>query len=282
MIRIWGLIFGLVVSFLGHQAEAQSSTARLPLTVETTPLPSIAAPKLGAFTLNASIKSRNTSGRLYEYQGQNGRQYSLKNEYSVGATHQSGWGLSAMAVTSGKTYDDSTRNAFGAGDPSVTLGHPLYADDTNRLWGQLRTYFPVTDRSKSNEILQVAYYLFASRKLSGRQELFNALIFREFYQPSYKSSDTTFLIEEALSYAKTLNSWFSLGVVQRVSLEWHDQSPVGTAADFYPFAKFALNKNASLEPRVILPVYKVNEVYDSARNAALDNAQAELYLSLSI
>lgn len=263
---------------------AQSVGATAPtVSSETTLLPSVSAPRFSGFTITSGIKSKSTSGRVYEYSDPSGRQYRLRNEYYAGFAHQSGWGASAMAVTNGKTFEDSNNNAFGAGDPSVTIVHPAFFDDgTTKVTGQFRRYFPVTDRSKSVNLVQYAYYLNTLVKLAGRAEFFNSLVLRDFFQSSYKPADTTFVVEDMTSYMKKMNSWLNLGFAQRLSVEWHQGASVGTAVEVYPYADLVLNKNAFIEPRLVLPVYKVGEVYDSARNAALDNAQAELFLQVSI
>ena len=56
----------------------------------------------------------------------------------------------------------------------------------------------------------------------------------------------------------------------------------GSVVEVYPLVDFVLNRNVFIEPRVNLPVYTVNSVYDAPKTVSLDQAQFEVYVQLSI
>ena len=219
-----------------------------------------------------------------------GRRFKTKTEYYVGALHTSGWGLQALAVTSGTTYasDRDAKGAeqvsgFGAGDPSLTLIHPAFFDDgVTKVSGQFRRYFPASNRSINRNQRQYAYYNYITHKLGGGWTVFNQLIPRYFDQDFYKVGDTNYYLEDLTVLTKTVNSWFRYGVSQWSQMEWHRDAAAGTAVDIIPFATFVVNSKFFVEPRLRFPVQKVNAVYDSARAVALDNTQAEVYAQLTL
>ena len=283
----------LLIAVLGHAVVSWTSeaaeTSVLPpvatsqLTSDSSVLPSVVAPQIGDVFLKAGVKSTNSSGRRFEYDDAKGRRYRLKNDYYLGGELKSGWGLLATAVTTGKSVGDGKRDAFGAGDPSLTIIHPaLYDDSGTRVWGQLRRYFAGTDYAKDRSQVQYAYYLFTVAKFAGGWSVFNQLTPRYFDQPSYASGETRSFVEDYTNVSKKISSWLKFGVGQHSQVEWHKETSTGTCVEAYPFADIVLSSNVFLEPRVVLPLQKQNAVYDSPTAVSLDNAQAELYVQISI
>jgi hypothetical protein len=271
-------------------ANAQTSAAPAPTAgtapseaVLTTKIPSgISAPTFGDFTLKAGLKSQNTSARVVDTQK---RTYRAKHEMYVGLNHKSGFGLQAMAVENAVQFKDadSKKDAMGAGDPSLTIIHPaLYDKDGGRVWGQLRKYFPVTSRSNNRNQQQYAYYLYASQNLPQGWSTFNQLTPRYFQQSYYKAEDSKYLAEDYTTLAKKMSDAFKYGLGQHTQVEWHHAKPMGTVAEIYPFATFTLSQNAFIEPRLYLPVYSVGTVYDGPQAVDLKNAQAEIFVQISI
>jgi hypothetical protein len=283
---VLGALVGTVV-LTSSLAVAAETSALPPVATSSvsseTLVPSLAAPQIGDVFIKAGLKSTNTSGRRFEYDSTSGRRYRLKNEYYLGGELKSGWGLSVMAVTSGKSVGDGKKDAFGAGDPSVTLSHPaIYDHDGTRVWGQFRRYFAGSDYAKDRGQKQYAYYLYSFSRLSGGWTVFNQLTPRYFDQPAYGVGETNYFVEDYTNLAKKMSSWLRLGVGQHSQVEWHKDSATGTCVEIYPYADLVLSSNVFIEPRLVLPVSKQNSVYDSPNAVALDNAQAEIYVQISI
>lgn len=248
----------------------------------------IQAPQIGNYKLKAGIKSQNTTARLYELDNQNGKRYIQKQEYYIGFVHANGWGLYGQAVTSGPTYagiGSQLRGAgvVGAGDPSVTIVHPdLYRGNSLTLGGQLRSYFPVTDRSQDRQQHQFAYYLYTTVKLARGWSIWNQTVPRYFSQSYYKSPDTTYYVEDLGTLAKSLSARWSAGVGEWTQVEAHRDTETGVAVDLEVFARFTPIANLWIEPRLIVPAVIKNTVYDQASAVSLSNARAELYAQLTL
>ena len=277
------------ISFAQTSTTSTASTAAAPAATSTTATQSskydIVAPKIGPVTIKAAITSQNTTGRGYEYDNSLGRRYRLKNEYSVGAVHTSGFGLSAMAVTSGKQYAEgnTAQNRMGAGDPSLTLIHPaLYKDQNLSITGQLRRYFPVSDFSVNRTQQQVAYYLFANYTLPKSAAVWNQLTGRNFDQSFYNKADSKYLVEDYTTLTQNLNSWFKYGIGQHTQFEWHETTAPGQSIELYPLADFIVSSNIYIEPRLYFPLLSVNTVYDAPKAVALNNTQAELFIRMGM
>lgn len=267
-------------------ANASSAPAAIPSGATSTsklPFGSVSAPKFGAFTLNASLKSTNNSARGFEYDNPVGRRYSMKTEYTVGTTHASGWGLSAMAVTRGTTFGaDSTKTAYGAGDPSVTVTHPIYKDESVKWTGQIRKYFLVTDASKKRGYDQWAYYLNTNWTLPRGWTISNQLVPRAFLQANYKKGEPVYFVEDTVIANKALYPWMKIGIGEHMALETHEGKGTGTFAEVFPTVSFTPSSNASIEARWLLPIEKNSDVADSAGNVAVDNSQAQVTLQISM
>lgn len=273
---------GIFISFLAviPTAFAQQNQTASQTTTLSTQAP---VPALGNYKILAGIKSTNDTGRGHEMADPNGRRFKTKTEYFLGGQHVSGWGLSAMAVTSGQTFGRSENNRIGAGDPSLTVLHPvLYDDGSLKISGQFRRYFPVSDRSVNRNQRQSAYYNYINYKMANGWSVFNQLIPRYFDQSFFLAGDTDYYLEDLTVVTKVVNSWFKFGVSQWSQVEWHRETAAGTSIELIPFATFVVNSNFYIEPRIKLPVQKVNAVYDSARAVSLDNAQAEVYAQLTL
>lgn len=264
---------GSTVSTPSVSSSASTSTTVLPMT----------APRIGNFKVKAGWQSLHNSGRVYEYGDKTKRVYKLKSEYFGGLVHDSGWGMTALAVTGGTGYVDPSKDQYGAGDPSLTLIHPSYYESSSlKVGGQLRRYFAVTDRSKNRNQQQYAYYLLTRYKMASDWAIFNQYTPRYFVQSYYKKDDTNYLMEDIFAISKKMNSWLKLGAGAHSQIEWHDKTSPGTSVEVYPLANFFLSDTLFVETRVRLPVHKVNAVYDAPEGVALDNAQAEVFMQIAI
>jgi hypothetical protein len=243
----------------------------------------INAPEFGPFRLRAGIKTTETSARAYEYNDENGRRLKQKHEYYLGAVHKSGFGAYGQAVTSGTTYAGDRGSAVAGSDPSVTILHPdFYKGTSLTLSGQFRRYFAVSDRSKNRDQKQWAYYLYTTYKMPASLVVWNQATPRFFDQDFYKKGDTTYYFEDITNLTKSLSQSFALGVGQWTQVEWHDRASTGVSVDASVFARFTPIGNVMIEPRLILPAYVSNVVFDAARKAALDGARAELYAQITL
>ena len=246
-------------------------------------LKDIDAPQFGPYTLVGGIKSLQTFARGEEYSDEAGRRFHLKTEFYAGAVHSSGWGLSAMAVTSGSSYANDAKTNYGAGDPSLTLAHPaLYEDSRFKVTGQLREYFPVTDRSVNRQQHQTAYYLVTTYQLGSGYALFNSAIPRHFQQLSYKDADTIFELEDFTTISKNLNRQLRVGMGAHTLYDVHGAIDDGASCEIYPYVSLIFSKNFFIEPRFYVPIYKKGETYDSPRSVAINNYQAEVFAMVSL
>jgi hypothetical protein len=246
------------------------------------------APQIGSVKLKAGIKSQNTTARLYEYDNKDGKRYQAKQEYYLGLVDQSGWGAYGQAVTSGPLYagqgaELKNHGSLGAGDPSVTLLHPdWYRGTSLTLSGQYREYFPVADRSLRLSIHQHAYYLYTAYKMPRMWSVWNQTVTRYFQQSIYGPGDTDSYVEDLGTFSKQITSTLALGVGQWTQVEHHDQTATGVAVDVEAFVRYTPIQNVWIEPRLILPAYIKNAVYDQAKAVSLENARAELYAQMTL
>jgi hypothetical protein len=276
-------VFALGLSTLllpnGNALAQSSSTASV--NTETSVIPSISAPKFGDFTPTAAVRSTNDSGRFGDYGDPKAKEYRLKNEYFVGASHASGWGIMGTAVTKG--YATQTDSTYGPGDASVILTHPaFYSDETTKVWGAFRRYFALSNWSKDHNVEQYAYYLFTTHKMGKGVELFNAFSARAFNVANNDGKDSPSSFDDLTHISQKMNSWLRLGVGQHITFENHYRDPSGTYMEMYPFAKFILSSNIFIEPRLLLPLYKQNYVFDTPKTVALINSQAELFVNIAL
>jgi hypothetical protein len=247
----------------------------------------INAPELGNFKLKAGIKSQNTTGRLNEYDTSSGKRYQAKHEFYVGAVHASGWGGYVQAVESGSIFvgakSDTSSSGLRASDPSLTLLHPdWYRGTSLTLAGQYRTYFPNSARSRDLDQHQQAYYLYTTYKMPAMWTIWNQTTPRYFFQSKYAPGDTTYFAEDLTTDSKQLNSNFAAGIGQWTQFEGHDKTADGLSVDASVFVRYTPIQNLWIEPRLFLPVYEKNSVYDAAPTAALKNARAEIYAQMTI
>jgi hypothetical protein len=247
----------------------------------------ISAPEFGKFKLRAGLKSQNTTGRLFEYDNANGKRYQSKHEFYIGAVHTSGWGGYVQAVQSGSLYAgamaESSRSGLRAGDPSFTLLHPdWYRGTSVTLGGQYRAYFPNSARSRDLDLYQQAYYLYTTWKMPAMWTLWNQTAPRYFIQSHYGPSDTTYAIEDLTTLSKQLSPTLSAGIGQWTQVEAHDKTATGVSVDISTFVRYTPIQNLWIEPRLLLPAYEKNSVYDAAPTASLRNARAELYAQMTL
>ena len=283
-INLTTVLFG-VVFVLGTPISAQAAVpASDDISVIRAPLlKDIDAPQFGPYRMIGGIKSLQTSARGEEFNNDAGRRFRLFTEYYVGAVHSSGWGLSAMAVTSGTSYANDAKTHYGASDPSITLAHPaLYEDSRFKVTGQLREYLAVSDWAVSRQQHHTAYYLITTYQLGNGFALFNSAIPRYFLQPSYKDSDTIIQVEDFTTFSKTINRQLRVGLGAHSFYETHGKIDDGASCEIYPYASLIFSKNFFIEPRFYVPIYKKGETYDSPRSVAINNYQAELFAMVSL
>lgn len=277
--------------FLAQVTSAQSTTSDTASGATTAAAAQISstesfrlqAPSFGPMKLKAGIKSTNTSGRLYDLDNESGTRFKQKHEYFLGAVHASGWGAYGQAVTSGTSYGDSSRNNLGAGDPSLTILHPDFYKSSNlTLSGQMRRYFPVTDRSVNRSQRQYAYYFYTTYKMPAQWVVWNQSTPRYFDQSFYKDGDTNYYFEDITTLTKNVNRWFAYGFSQWTQVEWHQSAATGTSVDVSVFSRFTPIANVTIEPRFILPAHVRNTVYDAAPRVGLNAFRAELYAQMAL
>lgn len=263
-------------------SSSGSSTAAAPATIKQQFR--INAPEFGAFRMRAGVKTTETSARAFEYNDKEGRRLRQKYEYYLGAVHKSGWGGYGQAQTSGTTFaGEKNSSAIQGGDASVTILHPdFYKGPSLSLGGQFRRYFAVTARSKGRDQKQWAYYLYTTYKMPASWVLWNQATPRFFDQDFYKKGDTTYYFEDVTNLTKALSQELALGIGQWTQVEWHSRTDTGTSVDASLFARWTPIANIWIEPRLILPAYVHNTVFDAARKVALDGARAELYAQITL
>ena len=277
-------LIALSSSFVLADTSSSGDTTTAPINTEylAKPVPYVEAPVFGPFTLHAGIKSTNTGERLGDAQLPNGRTYELQNEDYVSIVHKSGWGLSAMYVTDGDSYNKTGTN-YGPGDASLTLLHPAwYTGRDLTLTGQFRMYYPSSNWSASHEIHEFAYYVFANYNMAKGLNFWNQLTPRYFAQPTYGASDTTYFAEDYSALTQRVNSWLRYGIGQHSQQEWHYRTAAGTSIEAYPLLDFFITANVFIEPRLKIPLVEENSVYDAPRNASLQQMYGEVYVQIAI
>ncbi len=300
VLAVGSLLTSLSISLAANAQESTSSstasiaTAPASTTAATTtepaaatstlPLGSIKAPKVGDFAPTVGLKVLTTGARNYELQDTKGRRAYGKTEYFAGVTHTSGWGAQAMAVTRGTTYSAAAadQSAYGAGNPSVSLMHPIFKNSDVKVKGMFRKYFNVTDSAKKNDYNHVAYYLNADWKLARGWAVANSLVPRTFLKGTYVDNDTIVYADDTTTVTNAIYPWMKLGLGQVFAFERHQAAANGTSLQLFPVAMFTPSENIYIEARWYLPVHKVNVVDDTPERVALDNSQAQLFMQISM
>lgn len=275
------VVSGLFCCVFAISAHAQSQTGTV---AAPAPKPQAA----GEFKLKAGIKSSNATGRILDEKDERFKQ---KHEYFLGAAHKSGWGGYGQLVTSGTSYNNSSKDKLSAGDPSITVLHPdFFKSETLKLSGQFRRYFAFTDRSKNREQEQYAYYFYTTYSMPGQWVLWNQIAPRYFGQAFYKVGDSMFYTDDFTTITKKMTDWFSFGFAQWTQVEWHNEAPTGTSIDLITFLKFSpsiaaiagSSANFSIEPRLVMPAHVRNTVYDAPSRVSLNSMRAEVFAQMSL
>ena len=89
-------------------------------------------------------------------------------------------------------------------------------------------------------------------------------------------------LEDYGSLTKSLSTHFAAGIGQWSQVESHRATPTGVSVDGYLFARWIPIANIWVEPRMILPVYIKNSVYDQSKSVGLSAAKAELYAQMTL
>lgn len=214
-----------------------------------------------------------------------GRVYKGKHEAKLGFKMDSGWGLFGQLTQYRNDYSQNPNDnsKWSVSDPSLTMMHPdFYNDGTLKLFGSLRYYVPYTDRSKSLEVKQWAYYFDATYKISADLEVFNEFNPRFFAQSTYGSTDTRLKWEDILTITRKESAQLRWGLGQWTQWEQHAEAPQGTTIDIYPFLAYSFAPKFYVEPRIYLPVFVQNSVYDGSRNATWENSYFQIFVSASL
>lgn len=262
-------------------ATASAPTTTLSVTAEKQP-----PGRTSSFLLG--FKSYNSSARVANLEDDakapsKGQVYNGKQEVFVGYRFANDWGGYVQTSQTRQQYNDRNLNRWSSGDPSFTLLHPdFYDSGFLRLRGQFRAYLPYTERSKNQNIQQVAYYFTQIFALGNGQEVFNQVTPRYFGAETYKDTDTTWYFENRTIYTKKLNSWCKLGLGNWLQIEQHQGTATGYASEVIPQVDFMIGSNITFGPRISLPIYSQNVVYDGPKNATLDEARGELFFQASL
>ncbi len=276
----------LTVPFLlgsGSALAAESTEATSTTTIEkTSTAPSSPTQVILGF------KSTNTSARYAdrnadEKSPSKGQNYNGKQEVFVGYKLRNNWGGFVQLTQTRQQYNEPTLNKWSVGDPSLSLIHPdLYQDSSLRIKGLFRVYLPFTKRSKNTNIRQYAYYSTQIVKFANGAEFSNQLIPRLFAADMYKDDDTRLYLEDRGLYSQQINSWSRWGLGAWAQVEQHAKDPTGYSLEVIPQVDFILNSNTFVGPRIAMPVFSQNSVYDGPRGASLDEARAELFFQMSL
>jgi hypothetical protein len=274
-----GLINGIRFSFLFFTVGVQA---------QTTGSSSVAVPQSSFWQpFSASFKSYNDSARLKDlYESRSNpkiRTYKGRQELSFGYRLESGWGLSGQLVQTRHEYGESELDKWAISDPNVTFSHPdFYKDDDTKVSGSLRYYVPYTDRSKSVNLRQWAYYLGLNQTLPHKAEIFNLFVNRVFAADSYKATDTRYLVENRLIYTKKFSERWRWGVGHWTFWEQHAETSPGFSMELVPQLDYMLSSKTFLGPRLSLPLAVKNEVYEGPKQVSLDNSFFEIYFQTSL
>jgi hypothetical protein len=292
--KMKNFLTAITLILVAQVAVAQSSTVSVGATgsTGTTAGPIEQSPTTSDLKLIGGIYSYNDFARQFEMVDstpklQNaGRVIKSKNELFLGLRNADGWGVQAMVVPYYFSWDSNPaaqkNSQIIQGDPSLSFMHPIYKSDNVTLTGKFREYFPVGDRSVNRSQWQQAYYLNLGMKLPNKVDLYNSLIPRYFSQAFYDAKDTTFYVEDVTTLTRSLASWVRVGLGQHTQIESHLVTPVGKTVELFPLADFMLSPTVFMGPRVYLPIYTQNSVYDAPRSAALESVQAELFFQATL
>lgn len=224
-------------------------------------------------------RSYNDMGRLGDLDSKTQRTSKEKQEFHFGYKHKSGWGAQGLAVQSYYSYNDSTKNRWGASDPSLTISHPAFiSNDDFALFGSIRAYFPYTQDSIRNDRRHYAYYLMSSWNLSGGADVFNIAIPRWFAANKYKKDDTRFYIEDRTIYTLPINKEWRWSMGHWTQYEQHEDLAPSLCIEAVPQLDYMFSRSVFLGPRASFPIYRRNQVYDGPKAVALDQAYFELFM----
>lgn len=297
------LVLGFFAFFSALKSGA-ASTSNISTTTSGTMAPETAGSISGSGTSTSTLekaptpttrsqivlgfKSTNVTGRFGDLNDDSkspskGLRYNGKQEVFAGYRMRNNWGGFVQITQYRREFNESSRNGWVASDPSFSLIHPdLFKSDSLTIKGLLRAYLPYTDRSKKQNIRQYAYYSTQSIKMANGAELTNQFIPRLFAADSYVDLDTRFYVEDRTVYVQSINSWSRWGLGQWAQAEQHANAPTGYSLEIIPQIDFIINPATFIGPRIALPVFSQNFVYDGPRDAKLEQARAELYFQMSL
>ncbi len=282
----FGAICTLSVGSLTQaQTTTQVSESASGVTSTTSPIINT-----GDFSPILKLESFNASGRKGDLEDRDsrpsGKTFQSKNELSAGVKHKSGWGAFTKIVRTSSAYNDTKRNkSLDVGDTSFTISHPIAVFDSGlKITGAIRQYIPDSEYSKKYTFYHSAYYLYLTGNLAPRWSLFNQVTPRFFNQPNneYKADQTRFVFEDRTNLTYQLSDNFGVGLGQWTQFEKHNKTGDGYSVEAYPLIEYKPMKNISVGGKIMMPIFAQNVVYDGPKNSDLDNAWAELSLTVAL
>lgn len=280
------LLLSFLTSSLVLAPGAESAAATTETSTSTLEKKSSSGPSRSQIILG--IKSTNDTGRFAVLNDNakspsKGLTLNGKQEIFAGYKMRNNWGAFVQMTQYRREFNEPTLNKWVVADPSLSLIHPdLYQSDSLTIKGLFRAYAPYTDRSKSQNIRQYAYYSTQILKIANGAEINNQLIPRLFAADQYQDLDKRLYLEDRTTYTQSINSWSRWGIGQWAQVEQHANAGTGYCLEIIPQLDFVINPTTFVGPRVALPVFSQNYVYDGPQGASLDEARAELYFQMSL
>ena len=234
-------------------------------------------------SLILGLKSYSDTSRID--QSTDSKNYNLKskNEVQLGYTFENDWSLYGQAVEYAKEYRNGAQNRWDYGDPSLTIAHAAFLKTpTTTITGSYRQYFPTTKRSEGLNLYQSAYYFSIVQQLNAKDEIFNQLIPRYFFQSGYQTDDTTFYAEDRTIFHHRFTKEFRASIGHWTQYELHSGTPNGVSVEIVPQCDYFLTPKVFFGPRISIPVVAKDAVYEGPRAVATDQIYGELYLQAAL
>ncbi|RYZ86002.1 MAG: hypothetical protein EOP06_15335 [Proteobacteria bacterium] len=234
------------------------------------------------------LKSYNASAR-FEYRNDDatgpnkGQIYNGKQEAFLGYKAGNSWGAYGQFTQYRLQYNDSALNKWSLSDPSLSILHPdLFNNGIVKISGLARAYVPITDRSKRLGIRQFAYYSNLNYDVGNGHEISHQSVPRFFAADTYGDADTRFVLEDRLTYSYKIGKWGRAGVSNWFQFEQHAATKPGYTSEVIPQFDYMISPSMFIGPRVYLPIFAQNKVYDGPSNATFEQSKVELYLQATL
>lgn len=265
-----------------HRAEEAHETTDRPQLSARTEIRSANESIFGNFKYSASFDNSFTVGQSRTVLDASGRDYVLRNELTLGATAENGWGVRASVAFNSMMNVDTTEDYREFGDPSLTVVHPtLYQDRDVKVAGSFRYYLPFSYESKLASTHHFAYSLTADIALPSQMSISNILTPRYFAQSEYAETDAYMMLFDSTEFTKQIGSGIGLGIGQQTRIEAHHMTATGTLVEAYPLVSFSGLSNVLLQAKAFFPVVSSNVVGSAPIAAGVTNLQAEFFAKIS-